>query len=962
MKKQLTLLLLALSTVTNAAYFNLADAPYNLTLADYSVKVSDRYATGKDTIALPYAWAAFKGKGWGLTYAQFRSLWYFSAAYTDAAWLGESTANTARGYLNEFNFVDIPNGRFQSNVSLTIPRGGVRGTGTFGYYLGSNAYTTEIVMDDAHWIDTDKKWHERVLMATPQWDDESFYSYNESYSVSLLHFSGPDKNDGIIRIGIAFGRSGEASKWDLLKSDYFSYGIVARQGVPMSGGVCSVFGNSIAGFAGIGCALASMDIDVISGDRNNALAMLIPGYGANGGGNLNIGLAKAEDANPQGGGKYGSQVIGWFEEQFHVTIANVRYSCDTRINDALFVVNPVTADHLDWGTQGSYLRATGQGFNYHSLLHNVSTSTRIEGGANYKSWSFEWFADGNRFVTNGPGDFAWKPAGTKALASLARDPNTGASIGSWNYAAGTPARTGSTTPTPNPCTWSTGPWSAWSACVNGQQSHTRTVTSTGDCTGVAKPSTVEYQACTVTPTPCTIAYTVTATCSDGTWSKRTAKITGGCVAPADSLSRACKVVPPVSITQSSSPQDLAYLVDGNVATKWTSGAPQKGGEYFIAKLDAPSSVSSITMEGGDRWYDCAVAYTVYASTNGTAWDSIAAGKGNPNSRDPLVVSFKPVNAQWVQVKQTGKSATNWWTVAEFSVQRGQPITTPEPTGQRNIKGINCANGEQFAVAKGFQTAVDALHVTLMRWPGGTVANTYHNADLSTMVSISKASKVDVLWVANVNDGTTAELLAALAAFKSEEVNVVGIELGNEGYLKKWQDAFPTVQDYITKCKTFIAALDASPYADIPVGIVAAPSADMKDPDSNGTGTDRLNSWNPAVLNAGIGDAMVVHAYASTATVANFLSYASDHFNYVSTISKKPVWVTEYNLLGAEQSAAQSAFIGDMLTMMRNDSSVQFACLHNLAASGQNNNAIAITGGSRKPVAALTKMGQAFAGE
>ena len=94
-----------------------------------------------------------------------------------------------------------------------------------------------------------------------------------------------------------------------------------------------------------------------------------------------------------------------------------------------------------------------------------------------------------------------------------------------------------------------------------------------------------------------------------------------------------------------------------------------------------------------------------------------------------------------------------------------------------------------------------------------------------------------------------------------------------------------------------------------------------------------------MLNAGIGDAMVVHAYASTATVANFLSYASDHFNYVSTISKKPVWVTEYNLLGAEQSAAQSAFIGDMLTMMRNDLNVQFACVHNLAAAGSNNNAI-----------------------
>ena len=779
MKSLLTALLLAFTTIANAAYFNLADAPYNLTQADYSTKVADRYAAGKDTIAMPYAWAVLHGSEWGLTYSQFRSLYLFSAVFTDAAWHGEGKANTAKGYLNQFNFVEVPNGRYQSTISLTIPRAGFKGAGTFLYY-GGDAWTTEIVMDDAGWIDTDKKWHERVLFSTPQWNDETNYSYNESYTVENIHLSGPGKNDGKIRIGIAFGRSGEASKWDMIKSDNWDYGIVAKQGVPMSGGTCSVFGNRIAGFAGIGCALASMHIDVISGDRNGSLLALLPGYGAASGGNLDVGLAKAEDANPQGGGKYGSQVVGWFEGQFHVTIANVRYSCDTRINDALFVVNPVIADHLDWGTQGSYVRATGQGFNYHTLLHNVSTSTRVAAGADYKSWSFEWFADGNRFVTNGPGDFAWKPAGTKALASLNRDPNTGAPIGVWNYTAGTPARTGGVAP-PIPCTWTAGPWTAWSTCVNSQQSRTRTVTSTGVCTGVPAPPTVESQPCTM-----------------------------------------------------------------------------------------------------------------------------------------------------------------------------------PPTGKRIIKGINCANGEQFTSAKGYQTAIDALHVGLMRWPGGTVANTYHLDNLDRMVAISVASKVDVIYVANLYDGTVEELLAALDAFTGAKVNVVGIELSNECYLKKWQDVFPTPQSYIDKCKTFIAALDASKYAAIPVGIVAAPSANMKDPDSKGTEPKRLADWNPVVLKAGIGDAIIIHAYTDEAGAGDFLGYALEHFDYCSTISGLPIWVTEYNLLGSEQSPAQIQFVGDMFAMMDHDTHVQFACLHNLAASGKNNNAIAITGGTRKPVAALTKLGQAFA--
>ena len=64
MKHILTLAVAALTLTANAGYYNLADPPYNLSEKDWATKVSDRYAPGADTLALPYAWAALKGGGW----------------------------------------------------------------------------------------------------------------------------------------------------------------------------------------------------------------------------------------------------------------------------------------------------------------------------------------------------------------------------------------------------------------------------------------------------------------------------------------------------------------------------------------------------------------------------------------------------------------------------------------------------------------------------------------------------------------------------------------------------------------------------------------------------------------------------------------------------------------------------------------------------------------------------------
>lgn len=444
-----------LGTPKAARLFHLGEEPYNLSHLHTDKKVKDLFNPGEEETALPWAWKVAAGNLYKLSRDQFRELYYCTACLLDAAYAQEAANNLQSGYLNTFNKVLIPQGRYLTNMNVPFPRAGLDGTGTFAYYgTGGDQgyYTTELVMTE-QWID---RFDEQIVLGSPNlhYPAGEFNSYNEGYEVTRIRLTGPGPiSDGRRRIGIAFGRSGETSCWHLIKSDYFDIGILAREGVPMAGGVCSVFGNRIAGFAGLGCAMASMSIDVISGDRNGSLIRLADGYGKHGGGNLDIKLAKGEDANPQGGGKYGSQIIAWLAGQFHVTIANVRPSCDQRLNDAMFVVDPVIHLKPDWGQQGSYLRASGQGFHYNTLLHNLSAQTRRVARPDYKSWAFEWYAEEDRFATNAPGDWIPKAAGSAPLASLDRNPNTGQAIGTWNDATGSPARVdnlGTEAPAPTP--------------------------------------------------------------------------------------------------------------------------------------------------------------------------------------------------------------------------------------------------------------------------------------------------------------------------------------------------------------------------------------------------------------------------------------------------------------------------------------------------------------------------------
>lgn len=292
-----------------------------------------------------------------------------------------------------------------------------------------------------------------------------------------------------------------------------------------------------------------------------------------------------------------------------------------------------------------------------------------------------------------------------------------------------------------------------------------------------------------------------------------------------------------------------------------------------------------------------------------------------------------------------------------------PVDPQQPApAMRSIRGINCANVQKFFPADGLIECMQDLHLSCLRFPGGTVANSYHpDKDLDGMVSMAKTLGLPVVWVANLYSGTGAEMLDAVGRFRAAGVEVIGVELGNEYYLARYDNVFPDALSYLAKASTFITKLQGA-FPDIPCGIVAAPSPAMKDADSSTTAGSRLADWNREVLASPLGDARIIHAYADPTEVDEYMIDLSAHVMMCHDRASKPVWITEYNIgmsHGGDdyaQTQTQFMYVRRMLDEVGGMPEVQVMCLHNLIGQGLRNNCIRVT----KDKAALTAMGNSWA--
>ena len=109
----------------------------------------------------------------------------------------------------------------------------------------------------------------------------------------------------------------------------------------------------------------------------------------------------------------------------------------------------------------------------------------------------------------------------------------------------------------------------------------------------------------------------------------------------------------------------ARMLDGDANTRWSSGAPMADGQSITVDMRAVRGVSGISLSSAGA--DYARGYQVFLSTDGRNWTGpVASGRGLSNQ---TFVDFDERDARYVRVVQTG-SASNWWSVAEFTVFSG----------------------------------------------------------------------------------------------------------------------------------------------------------------------------------------------------------------------------------------------------------------------------------------------------
>ena len=105
------------------------------------------------------------------------------------------------------------------------------------------------------------------------------------------------------------------------------------------------------------------------------------------------------------------------------------------------------------------------------------------------------------------------------------------------------------------------------------------------------------------------------------------------------------------------------MLDGNTATRWSSGTPMTNGQIVTVDMGAAQSISQITMDSAGSASDYARGYQVNLSTDGTNWGSpVATGAGTGAL---VTATFTAQTARYIRVTQTGTS-TSWWSIAEFN--------------------------------------------------------------------------------------------------------------------------------------------------------------------------------------------------------------------------------------------------------------------------------------------------------
>ncbi|GIH17152.1 discoidin domain-containing protein [Rugosimonospora africana] len=156
----------------------------------------------------------------------------------------------------------------------------------------------------------------------------------------------------------------------------------------------------------------------------------------------------------------------------------------------------------------------------------------------------------------------------------------------------------------------------------------------------------------------------------------------------------------------SSPDDPAgNAIDGDPATRWSTGHGMTPGDWFQLDLGAPRTFDKLVLDTSGSSGDFVRQYQVLVSDDGVTWsDPIATGPGATVTQ----ILTPPVTARFVRVVNQANSGS-WWSIHELNVFAPGPTTT-------------AAAGSGSGVQRKTATLPDGTQLLVVYNPGHAVAS------------------------------------------------------------------------------------------------------------------------------------------------------------------------------------------------------------------------------------------------
>lgn len=312
-------------------------------------------------------------EGW--TDAKFQKLNVFPAAFMDLMWKRCALGSDAVQLVSVIN-IELPIGKWDSNLDCVLPYGMVEGHGTFINYPGNDS--TQISMNNAGWLGSLKDDNGKVLrtlFVSPTYGQESFVSsYHESCGFRNVRLTGncADTFDpSYLSYGLYIWDCGETGDVEKVYAHNFNTaGFAFERGTPVHADNLTAFNCHYTGIHLRGTAMATMRFSASVDDCPDMFRM-DPSWGREAGGVVSFTICKKETGvTPEVATRFwNGTIVGYCQGQFAVNVSGVSNAAGSVTVPCMFFVNA----KLKNGTpqRSSIFVAASKSFNCQAFVHDA---------------------------------------------------------------------------------------------------------------------------------------------------------------------------------------------------------------------------------------------------------------------------------------------------------------------------------------------------------------------------------------------------------------------------------------------------------------------------------------------------------------------------------------------------------------------------------------------------------------